>query len=131
MPKHSLNDVIDATISVLHNPNAKVVLIPDPCQVCEIIDTDWKKISNMGFGYYVERGIIETHTMKNGTQYLAIRSTPDRVFYDSVKDRIEDLIKDNIIVQIQDIQDHSTEESLNVWLILKRSRSKLCEANAL
>lgn len=49
VPKHSLNDVIDATISVLHNPNAKVVLIPDPCQVCEIIDTDWKKISNMGF----------------------------------------------------------------------------------
>ena len=120
VPKHSLNDVIDATISVLHNPNAKVVLIPDPCQVCEIIDTDWKKISNMGFGYYIERGIIETHTMKNGTQYLAIRSTPDRVFYDSVKDRIEDLIKDNIIVQIQDIQDHSTEEGLDVWLILKK-----------
>jgi DNA gyrase subunit A len=50
VPKHSLNDVIDATLAVLHNPNAKVALIPDPCQKCEVVDTDWKKISNMGFG---------------------------------------------------------------------------------
>jgi DNA gyrase/topoisomerase IV subunit A len=41
VPHHSLNDVIDATIAVLHDPKAKVVLIPDPCQKCEIIDTDW------------------------------------------------------------------------------------------
>ena len=32
VPPHSLNDVIDATLSVLRNPNAKVILIPDPCQ---------------------------------------------------------------------------------------------------
>lgn len=120
VPKHSLNDVIDATIDVLHNPKAKVVLIPDPCQKCEIIDTDWKKISNMGFGYYVERAIIEINTMKNGMQYLAIKSTPDRVFFDSVKERIEELIKNNTIVQISDIQDHSTEEGLDIWIVLKK-----------
>lgn len=120
VPKHSLNDVIDATINVLHNPNAKVILIPDPCQKCEIIDTDWKKISNMGFGYYVERAIIDINTMKNGIQYLAIKSTPDRVFFDSVKERIEELIKNNVIVQISDIQDHSTEEGLDVWIVLKK-----------
>ena len=53
VPKHSLNDVIDATINLLHNPNSKVVLIPDPCLPCELVDTDWKKISNMGFGYFI------------------------------------------------------------------------------
>lgn len=120
VPKHSINDVIDATLALLHNPKSKVILIPDPCQRCEIIDTDWKKISNMGYGIYIERGIVEIHTMKNGTQYLAIKSTPDRITYDSVKDKIEELIKNNTIVQIQDIQDHSTETELDVWIILKK-----------
>ena len=120
VPPHSLNDVIDATLSVLHNPNAKVVLIPDPCQKCEIINTDWKKISNMGFGLFTERGIIEINTMKNGIQYLSIRSTPDLVTANSVMDKIEELIKNNILIQVSDIQDHSTEECLDIRLILKK-----------
>lgn len=120
VPPHSLNDVIDATLSVLHNPNAKVILIPDPCQKCEIIDTDWKKISNMGFGLFTERGIIETNTMKNGIQYLSIRSTPDLVTANSIMDKIEELIKNNILIQVSDIQDHSTEECLDIRLILKK-----------
>ena len=120
VPPHSLNDVIDATLSVLHNPNAKVVLIPDPCQKCEIINTDWKKISNMGFGLLTERGIIEINTMKNGIQYLSIRSTPDLVTANSVMDKIEELIKNNILIQVSDIQDHSTEECLDIRLILKK-----------
>ena len=120
VPKHSLNDVIDATISVLKNPNAKVILIPDPCQKCEVVDTDWKKISNMGFGYFTERGIVDIESDKNGNQILHIRSMPDMIFANTVLDKIEDLIKENKLVQINDIQDHSTEERLDIWLILKK-----------
>jgi len=117
IPKHSLNDVIDATIAVLRNPNAKVVLIPDPCQKCEIVDTDWKKISNTGFGYYTERGIVDIDTTQN---VLHIRSVPDLIFSDSIMNKVEDLIKDNKIIGISDIQDHSTEEQLDIWIILKK-----------
>ena len=120
VPKHSLNDVIDATLNVLHNPKSKVILIPDPCQKCEIIDSDWKKISNMGFGYYTERGIIDICTMKNGIQYLSIKSVPDLTTANNIMDKIEDLIKKNILVQIADIQDHSTEECLDIRIILKK-----------
>jgi len=120
VPKHSLNDVIDATINVLKNPNAKVILIPDPCQKCEVVDTDWKKISNMGFGYFTERGIVDIESDKNGNQILHIRSMPDMIFANTVLDKIEDLIKENKLVQINDIQDHSTEEQLDIWLILKK-----------
>ena len=118
--KHSLNDVIDATINVLHDPKAKVVLIPDPCQKCELIDTDWKKISNMGFGYFVERGIVKTVNEPNGTTYLSIQSVPDLIFSNTVKEGIEKLIKDNKLVQISDIQDHSTEEQLDLRVYLKK-----------
>ena len=120
VPMHALNDVIDATLAVLHDPKAKVILIPDPCQKCEIIDTDWKKISNMGYGLFTERGIVEINTMKNGTQYLAIRSVPDLITADSIMEKVEDLIKNNILIQVSDIQDHSTEECLDIWLILKK-----------
>lgn len=121
VPPHSLSDVIDATINVLHNPNAKVVLIPDPCQKCEIIEADWKKISNMGFGYFTERGIVKTITdPKSGISTLCIMSMPDMIFSDTVKDSIEKLIKDNKLVQIADIQDHSTEEQLDLRLVLKK-----------
>lgn len=120
VPKHSLNDVIDATIQLLHNPNSKIILIPDPCQKCEIIDTDWKKISNMGFGYYTQRGIIQIDTAKNGNTILRIKSVPDLVTANSVVDKIEELIKDNILIQVQDIQDHSTEYELDIHIILKK-----------
>lgn len=120
-PKHSLNDVIDATIAVLRDPKAKVVLIPDPCQKCEVVDTDWKKISNTGYGYYIERGIIDIeHNPKTNIDTLHIRSTPDLIFYDSVAAKIEDLIKNKILIQIADIQDHSTEDALDVHIILKK-----------
>lgn len=120
VPKHSLNDVIDATLSVLRNPNAKVVLIPDPCQKCEIVDTDWKKISNTGYGYYTQRGIIATEHCKDGHDILHLRSMPDLVFSDSVMGKIEDLIKDKKLIGITDIQDHSTDDQLDIWLILKK-----------
>ena len=120
VPKHSLNDVIDATIQLLHNPNSKIILIPDPCQKCEIIDTDWKKISNMGFGYYTQRGIIQIDTAKNGNTILRIKSVPDLVTANSVVDKIEELIKNNILIQVQDIQDHSTEYALDIHIILKK-----------
>lgn len=118
VPPHSINDVIDATLTLMHNPNAKIVLIPDQCMKCEIINTDWKKISNMGFGNYVARGIITQGEDKKG-KYLSIRSTPDIVFSNSIVEKIEELIKDNKLIQVADINDHSTDSDLDIRIYLK------------
>lgn len=118
VPPHSMNDVIDATLTLMHNPNAKIVLIPDQCMKCEIINTDWKKISNMGFGNYVVRGIITQGEDKKG-KYLSIRSTPDIVFSNSIVEKIEELIKDNKLIQVADINDHSTDSDLDIRIYLK------------
>lgn len=120
VPKHSLNDVIDATIKVMHNPKAEVVLIPDPCQKCEIIDTNWKKISNEGMGYFIERGILEIGTLKNGNQYIDILSTPDLVTANSVMEKIDELVKNNVLIQIEKWDDYSTDEQLQIRLFLKK-----------
>ena len=120
VPRHSLNDVIDAALNVLHDPKAKVILIPDPCQKCEVIDTDWKKISNMGFGYYTQRGIIKITQDDKGIYTIHMLSMPDLITANSVVDSIQALIKDNKLPQIADIQDHSSADALDIWLILKK-----------
>ena len=121
VPSHSLNDVIDATLAVMDNPSAPVVLVPDPCQKCEIVKTDFKKISNSGFGYYIERGIIEAYTdPKTGNHSLHIKSVPDLIWPNSIIDKINELISQNKIVQISHLQDHSTDSQLDIRLYLKK-----------
>ena len=119
IPKHALNDVIDETIKVLHNPKHRVVLIPDPCHKCEVVDADWAAISKSGSGYYTQRGIIEIENTKSGNAILHILSTPDLVFSDSVMETVNKLIASNKLTGIADIQDHSTDEQLDIWIILK------------
>ena len=120
IPPHSMNDVIDETIALIHDPNHKVILIPDQCKPCEIIDTNWKLISNTGSGNFIVRGIIKTCQDIKGNYYLQILSTPDLVFYDNIKPKIEDMIKNNILPQIADIEDHSTDMQLDVHILLKK-----------
>ena len=74
----------------------------------------------MGFGYFTERGIVNISFTKNQTPVLDIMSVPDMIFANTVVENIEKLIKENKLPQIADIQDHSTEEQLDIRLILKK-----------
>ena len=92
IPTHNLSEVIDATLSLMDNPNREVVLVPDHCMQCEIIDTDFAKICRSGFGHYRIRGKIVEENYK-GKKALIIKSVPNLTFLDSITDKIEDLIK--------------------------------------
>lgn len=123
IPTHNLNEVIDATLTLIQNPNAEVTLIPDHCMNCEIVDTDFAAISRTGFGFYTVRGIIdiENYTrnhLKNRTA-LVIKSVPNLTFLDSITDKIEDMIKSKKIVQIERMFDESTEFNMRYVIILK------------
>ena len=106
IPRHNINEVIDATINLINNPNAPVVLVPDHCLPCEIIDTNFKEISNKGFGTYKVRGIIDIDTYQ-GKPALIIKSVPDITFLSSITKKIEDMIKSNKIIQIADVIDET------------------------
>lgn len=80
IPTHNLNEVIDATIKLIKNPDAKIVLIPDHYMGCDIIDTNWKAISNTGQGTYRVRARIDVeYDEKKGFSYLHIRGIPNSV----------------------------------------------------
>lgn len=139
VPKHNLEEVINATINLIKNPKAPVVLIPDQCMPCEIIDTNWKKICNTGGGNYVCRGIIDVEHVDTDTfkkkyhlnanmidlNILVIKSTPDGVAYDngtdtSVKAKIENLAKEGKLPQIFDIIESSKNRDMRIEILLKK-----------
>jgi len=108
IPKHALNDVVDATINLIKNPDASVVLIPDQCMGCDIVDTNWKSIANKGKGKFKVRARIDVEKHKD-CYWLIVKSTPDMVFFDKgksnegVKYDIIDMVKSGQIPQITDI----------------------------
>lgn len=126
IPKHNINDVIDATIRLIKDPSAPVVLIPEHCMPCEIIETNWKKISNTGHGNYKVRGIIDIEQDGDSTQ-LIIKSVPDRVYFDKgrpenggVKYKILDMVKDGKLPQITKIDEDSHGTDMRIVIKLKK-----------
>jgi len=120
IPKHNLAEVIDATINLIKHPNASVVLIPDQCMKVDIIDTNFKKISNTGYGRFMVRSIIDIEDYTSSRQALVIKSTPDMVYFDSIKSSIENLIEKGKLKGISDLINESKEDQMRYLIVLKR-----------
>ena len=126
IPKHNINEVIDATINLIKDPSAPVVLVPDHCMPCDIVEANWKKISNTGHGNYKVRGIIDIE-QKGDDSRLIIRSVPDRVYFDKgrpenggVKNKILDMVKEGKLPQITAIEEHSYDKDMKIIIKLKK-----------
>jgi len=115
---HNTNEVIDATIALIQNPNAEITLVPDHCLRCEIVETDFRSISNTGYGYYKVRGVVEIGEYKGNTA-LFIRGTPNLVFLNSITDKIDELVEKKKLIQIQACYDESTEFDMKYVVVLK------------
>ena len=75
IPCYNLNECCDMIIALIKDPNKKkVTLIPDFPNGCDIVDTDFDKISNTGEGSFRMRARIDIDEDNN----LIIRSIPYR-----------------------------------------------------
>lgn len=108
IPKHNINEVIDATIRLIRNRDSKVTLIPDHCQPCEIVETDFDSISNTGHGSYTVRGIIEEGEF-GGEPSLFLKSAPDLIYLQGIKDTIEKLIVGKKLINVTRMDNHNDE----------------------
>lgn len=131
LPPHNINEVIDATLTLIKNPNAQIVLIPDQCMKCQIIDTNWKQICNTGKGSFKVRAIIDIEIMNKGKANehpaLVIKSSPDMVFIDKgnaenggVEYVIYDLIDKGKLPQITRIDEDSHGRDMRFVIHLKK-----------
>lgn len=128
IPTHNISEVIKATINLIKNPEAPVVLIPDHCMACEIIDTNWKAISNTGIGTYRVRGVVDIEYTKNGCPLLVIKSVPNNTTLFRVKSvskdegiiaRVNEMAKDGTL-PITDIQSDSNGNNLRYVIKLRK-----------
>lgn len=120
VPCHNLGEVVDATLNLLDDPEADVVLIPDQCMPTYIMDTNFKAISNKGHGQVKVRGVIDVEQV-DGKTALVIKSTPDMVFLKSIVDKIESLSQ-NKEIQLYDMYDESDDEHMRYVLVLKKGQ---------
>ena len=129
IPPHNINDVIDATLKLIDNPNAKIVLVPDQCLPCEIIEANWKQISNSGNGKFKVRSIVDIEIYDKGKPNehycLVVKSVPDSVTMDNGKGKgiiyqINELIEKGRLPQITGIYEDSHENDMRVVIHLKK-----------
>ena len=128
IPTHNINEVIDATIKLIDDPDAEIVLIPDDCQGSDIVASDFEKISKTGVGKYKTRAKIEI-SEEHGRPTLTITSLPDLVTFAPIKEKIEKLKENNVLPQIVDVlhqtsidfkNKKSDNEVFKVQIILKK-----------
>lgn len=117
LPQHNMREVIDATLKLIDDPRADVVLIPDHCLPCEIIDTDWKNICNKGQGSYRARATMEVTYDKNDYPYITITSLPS-FGTNNVVTKIDEGIASGKFPQILDVNDESRND-YGVRIIIK------------
>ncbi len=117
LPSHNITEVIDATLNLINNPDANVVLVPDHCLPCNIVDTDWKNICNKGFGTYIARATMNVSYDKNDYPIITITSLPT-YGTNSVVEKIDEGIASGKFPQIIDINDESKND-YGVRIVIK------------
>ena len=117
LPSHNMGEVIDATLRLIDDPNAEVVLIPDHCLPCDIIDTDWKNICNKGYGSYRARATMSVSHDKNDYPYITITSLP-MYGTNNVVNKIDEGIAAGKFPQIIDVNDESKND-YGVRIVIK------------
>ncbi len=117
IPPHNLNELIDACVYLMDNPNAApeelldFVKGPDfPTGGVIFNQKDINHAYAHGRGGVVCRGEAEIVELKNGTFQIIITSIPYRVNKSDMITKIADLVRDKKLEGIRDIRDESTDD---------------------
>lgn len=119
IPSHNITEVLDAFINYIKNPDHPVILIPDERMGSDIVDADWKSISELGYGTYEVRSIVEVGSMPNGNPCLIVKTLPDGSNFEKIREKIVDLAKTSL-PQIKDIYDNTKQNDLNIIIELEK-----------
>lgn len=116
IPSMCFKEVVDATIELIHNPEANIILIPDSPSGCDIIQGDFYKLTNNSIGFYKMRCKFDIDATNNIVSIIAL---PYGVEGDSVVARIAEVkTNGNEFPELVDMEDLSTE-NINIRLQLR------------
>ncbi len=127
IPPHNLNEVCDAIIKLIDDPEATIEdlleFIKGPDFPTGGIIYDINAIKNAyatGKGSIVMRGKTDIIETKSGTYQIIINEIPYRVNKAVMLEKIADLVKDKKIEGIKDVRDESDKDGVRIVVDLKK-----------
>lgn len=127
IPPHNLNEVTDAVVHLIDNPNASV---DDLCEFVKgpdfptggiIYNTkDIKEAYATGKGSVVTRAVCEIEEKKGDKFRIIITEIPYQQNKATLVEKIAELVKNKKIIGIQDLRDESSREGVRVVIDLKK-----------
>lgn len=127
IPPHNLNELVDATIHTLKNPDCTVedllqyIKGPDFPTGAEIYDGGCvKEMYTTGRGGIVMRAKTHIEELKNGKHAIIITEIPYQVNKADLIMKIADLVRDKKIEGITDLRDESNRKGIRIYIELKK-----------
>ena len=128
IPPHNLGEVIDATISLINNPDISLLEImnyikgPDfPTGGIILGNSAIKKAYETGKGIITIRSKAQIEEMKNGKHRILVTEIPYMVNKASLITKIAELVREKVIDGITDLRDESSSrEGIKIVIELRR-----------
>lgn len=116
IPPFNVTEVLDATIKLMKDPNAKILLIPDSPTGCDVVDTGmFDEINKSGKAKVTFRATSEIDYTKN---VIHISSLPLLSTSDGVIQKISALKSKGVFDEIIEIKDNTIEGEVNFDIYL-------------
>lgn len=115
VPPFNFKEVIDACITLMHNPDAEIILIPDSPTGASIIEGNFHSFSNGWSGSYQMRCTYEIDAEHN---IIRITSLPYLVTVNSIREKIADVKFNGGLAELVDMND-LTGEHVDLQLVIR------------
>lgn len=117
IPPFNVTEVLDATIALIKNPNAKIMLIPDSPTGCDVLDEgNFRAINKTGQSKITFRATSEIDFVNS---IIHISSLPINGVSKSVISKIIDFRSKGLFSEITEIQDSTKEGNVSIDIKLK------------
>ncbi len=104
IPCFNFREVVEATIKLMMNPKANIILIPDSASGASIVQTDFSKLCNTGRGSYSQRCV---YNIDDQTNTISIVALPDGSSSNDVRARIAEIKEKGGLAELVNMADLS------------------------
>jgi DNA gyrase subunit A len=128
IPPHNLTEIVDATITLINNPNAQ---LPEILKIVKGPDFPTAGIIHgkagifeayrSGRGRFMMRAKAGIETFNKDRQAIVVTEIPYQVNKARLIERIAGLVNDKVIEDISDIRDESDRDGMRIVIELKRN----------
>lgn len=115
LPCFNFREVVEATITLMMDEHAHIVLIPDSPTGADIIETDFAKLCEKGNGVYSMRC---TYDIDDTNNTITITSLPYQITVNSIREKIADIKEKGGLAELINMND-MTGKSVDLQLVIR------------